>query len=549
MTRQFIFLVFLMLSSAIFAQAVPEWLWVNQSGGAGYETALSTVVDGQGNQYVTGFFENTAVFGSSSFQCLGFQDVFVAKFDRCGNCLWARQAGGEGQDWGCGIALDINGQVYITGRYSGTPNFGSYALPATYQYSTNIFVAKLDPSGNWLWASWAGGNGWNWGKSIAVMGNGCFVTGSNDNMTVFGTHPLNNRGIFVAKLDLNGSWIWASGGTCENSLGNAIIADAGGNCYLTGDFRGAASFWPTPDNGPMLYLYSNDPEYQDLFVAKTDTNGNWLWAVRAGGLGDSEYNDSGKGIGLDSAANVYVTGDFVSLADFGPYNLYSPDYTTDAFIAKLDTNGNWLWARRAGGTGEDRGNGLSVDGAGNCYITGNFQGPADFGSSLLDPGPNLSAIYAARLDSSGNWSWAVCAVTGDYYSGPLEANAIANDGAGNCFAVGWFNGTACFGSHNLTSTVTSSDVFIARLGFRPQSPANLAISVIGNNVLLTWDPVTVDTGGQPLIPEAYQVFSDASGNPEGPFDYLGQTDSTAYIHLNAVVGRDTRFYRVTALKE
>lgn len=146
------FICFVIGSGVMYSQT-PQWLGAVQSGGISNVNVFSIVEDSQGNQYITGYFEYQAVFGSTTFQSLGYQDVFVAKLDPLGNWLWARQAGGNGLDWGCGIALDATGNIYIAGRYSGTPAFSSLILPPTPLNYANIFAAKLDPLGNWIWAS------------------------------------------------------------------------------------------------------------------------------------------------------------------------------------------------------------------------------------------------------------------------------------------------------------------------------------------------------------------------------------------------------------
>ena len=106
----------------------------------------------------------------------GYDDIFIAKYDASGNCLWAKNAGGIGYDYGYGIATDANGNSYVTGSFYGTATFGTIQL-VSYGYD-DIFIAKYDASGNCIWAKKAGGINWDFGYSISTDGNGNeFITG------------------------------------------------------------------------------------------------------------------------------------------------------------------------------------------------------------------------------------------------------------------------------------------------------------------------------------------------------------------------------------
>jgi len=109
-----------------------------------------------------------------------------------------------------------------------------------------------------------------------------------------------------------------------------------------------------------------------------DSNGNWLWAIQAGGTD----NDFGYGIAVDANGNSYATGSFSESVTFGTTTLTSSGYE-DIFVAKLDSSGNWLWAKQAGGTDYDDGNGIAVDDNGNSYVTGYYEGSATFGATTL----------------------------------------------------------------------------------------------------------------------------------------------------------------------
>jgi len=301
-----------------------NWLWAVRAGGTLHDYGFGIAVDATGNSYLTGWFQGNASFGSYPLTSSGWNDIFAAKLDSNGNCLWAVRAGGTSWDFGYGIAVDVAGNCYLTGIFDGTASFGPYTLTSSGQ--RDIFTAKLDTSGNWLWAFRAGGTFDDYGRGIAVDASGnAYLTRYFYWIASFGPYTLMSSGyndIFAAKLDPNGNFLWAvrAGGTSLDS-GFDIAVDAVGNCYLTGIFRGNAGFGP--------YTLTSSGDY-DIFVAKLDTYGNWLWAVRAGGA----YEDHGIGIAMDSAGNCYLAGYFYGSASFGPYTLTSSG-GTDIFVAKL----------------------------------------------------------------------------------------------------------------------------------------------------------------------------------------------------------------------
>ena len=389
---------------------------------------------------------------------------------------WVEQAGGIGNDYGRSITIDSSGNSYITGYFYGTASFGSTTLTTTGSGAVDIFVAKLDSSGNWLWAKQAGGNNWDVGFGIATDSSGnSYVTGFFAESASFGSTTLTSSGgedIFVAKLDSSGNWLWAkqAGGTGLD-IGYGIATDSSGNSYVTGFFAESASFGSTT-------LTSSGGE--DIFVAKLDSSGNWLWAKQAGGTSP----DYGWGIAIDSSGNSYVTGYFEGTASFGTTNLTSSG-VQDIFIAKLDSSGNWLWVKQAGGNNWDVGFGIATDSSGNSYITGLFAEFASFGSTTLTSS-GQDDIFVAKLDNNGNWLWVKQAggISSD------EGFAITTDSSENSYVTGYYQGTASFGSIELTSS-GGNDIFIAKLGAEePPLPVVLtsfsATISDQNYINLTW---------------------------------------------------------------
>ncbi len=394
MKKTFLLLILALCSVALFAQNV-DWLWANQAGGINDDFSYSIAVDDIGNSYVTGYFGGSATFGTTTLTSSGGYEIFVAKLDNNGNWLWAKQSGGTNSVVGNSIAVDSIRNSYVTGYFWGSATFGTTTLTSSgYE---DIFIAKLDINGNWLWAKKAGGTYWDYGYSITVDANGnSYVTGIFYGNATFGTTILTSSGyydIFVAKLDSNGNWLWAKkAGGIDMDYGYGIAVDANGNSYVTGCFWDSATFGTT--------TFTSSGGY-DIFVAKLDSSGNWLWVKQAGGTS----GDDGHNITVDDNGNSYVTGYYYSgIATFGTTTLTSSGYE-DIFVAKLDSNGNWLWAKQAGGTGHDYGLSITVDANGNSYVTGYFDGSATFGTTtLISSGED--DIFVAKIDPNGNWLWA-----------------------------------------------------------------------------------------------------------------------------------------------
>ncbi|MGH8564957.1 MAG: SBBP repeat-containing protein, partial [Gammaproteobacteria bacterium] len=301
-----------------------------------------------------------------------------------------------------------------------------------------------------------------------------YVTGFFPDTATFGPGETNEtmltsaggNDVFVAKYDSLGDLVWAkrAGGTARDE-GFGIAVDSSGNSYVTGQFNGTAIFGP----GEATETTLTSAGFQDVFVAKYDSLGDLVWAKRAGGTSA----DDGLGIGVDSSGNSYVTGRFRDTATFGPGEANETMLTSvgvnDVFVAKYDSLGDLVWAKRAGGTGSlDEGFGIAVDSSGNSYVTGQFTGTATFGPGEINEtmltSAGFSDVFVAKYDSTGALVWAKQA-GGTSFD---EGRGIAVDGSGNSYVTGIFRGTATFGPGEANETMLTSaggsDVFVAKLG-------------------------------------------------------------------------------------
>ncbi|MCJ8290902.1 MAG: SBBP repeat-containing protein [Crocinitomicaceae bacterium] len=384
---------------SILSTKAQTYEWVQAFGGTSEEYAESITVDAVGNVYTTGPFQGTVDFdpgaGVSNLTSVGLWDVFIQKLDAAGNFLWAKAFGGTDTDHARSITVDTNGNVYTTGWFEGTVDFdpGAGVSSLTSVGYWDVFIQKLDPAGNFLWAKAFGGTSEEYAQSISIDANGNVYTtgyfwGTVDFDPGAGVTNLTSVGIwdiFVQKLDAAGNFLWAKafGGT-SSDIAQSISVDASGNVYTTGYFQGAADFDP---NAGVTSLTSAGN--YDIFVQKMDALGNFLWAKSFGGAA----SDYGLSISIDSSGKVYTTGSFEGTADLDPgagITNHTSAGDLDIFVQKLDAAGNFLWAKAFGGTSTDGGRSINVDDNGYVYVTGNFQGTADF-----DPGAGVDNHTAA----------------------------------------------------------------------------------------------------------------------------------------------------------
>lgn len=431
--------------------------WAKNMGGSTADIGYSITTDATGNSYITGSFQGTADFDPSSSSVAnlasnGANDIFVAKYDVDGNYLWAHNIGGGGSDYGYSITSDMSENIYITGGFQGTADFDPSLVSTTNLISngnSDIFITKFDVNGNFVWAKRVGSTADDYAEGIvnyslgAIYLTGVFQ-GTADFDTDTSTYNLISNGgsdIFIASYDSDCQLKWAKNiGGVNSDNASSIARDQAGNIFITGYFNGNADFDPA---APVSTLISHGS--QDIFIAKFTNNGNYLWAIDLGG----SSSDIGNSINTDISGNVVITGSFNGTADFDPgttiFNVIS-NGNQDIFIAKYDTNGNYIWAFNMGSNGLDKGNAIATDIYENIYLTGSFKFTVDF-----DPGASstsLSSIgnsdsFLAKYDANGNIKW-INQLGG---AGADEGFAINTNTNGKVYTTGSFSGTANFYSN------------------------------------------------------------------------------------------------------
>ncbi|HTF04620.1 MAG TPA: T9SS type A sorting domain-containing protein, partial [Bacteroidia bacterium] len=269
--------------------------------------------------------------------------------------------------------------------------------------------------------------------------------------------------IFVSKLDNSGNFGWAKHlGGPGNNIGYSIATDASGNVYTSGHFSMTVDF--DPGAGIQNFISAGAG---DVFVSKLDASGNFVWAKQMG----NTANDVSTCIAIDASGYVYTSGYFFDTVDFDPgagISNLTTNGVGDIFVSKLDSSGNFVWARNMGSTLDDFTHALALDSAGGVYTTGFYAGSADF-----DPGAGTyylhsyfpadsslirDQIFVSKLDSSGTFAWAV-------QLGGVKGYGIAATSS-YVYSTGFFTATADFDPtatvFNLT-TAGSDDVYVHKL--------------------------------------------------------------------------------------
>ncbi|HOX02074.1 MAG TPA: hypothetical protein P5555_08950 [Candidatus Paceibacterota bacterium] len=482
--------------------------WVRPVGQSGFETGAAVKVDPQGNSYLAGMYRGPIAFDGLTLTNAGDYDLFLAKFNPSGNVLWARRAGGPGEDYPINLAVDAQGNVAVTGYFKGRSVFGGPAGPQAILDSGSIenadlFVARYSSDGNLQWAMAGGGPGHDTGVCAAFDAAGrAHVVGVFSGTAVFGGRTLNSAGqsdVVVLRLGAGGGLDWARrAGGSDMEWGQGIHTTGDGAVYITGFFTGPAAF------GSQVLPGSGG---RDIFLARLDAEGSWSWAVAAGGSG----TDYGFDLAASGSSAVFVAGYFTGQANFGGQVLAS-EGQSDWFVARYATNGTPLWVRRGGGWTLDEAWEIDANQAGDAYVAGYITRSATFESSTVTSRGDTD-IAVACYGAAGDLRWVRRAggVYGD------SGQSIAVDPAGRVVVSGMFSAKADFGLADGTTIQIANQggagAFIARLAEEspPDLPPRLSIARAGSQVSVQWP---APAAGYQL--ESNQVLHGAGWQPVQP---------------------------------
>lgn len=547
--------------------------WVLQFGGTASDKGISIGTDSLGFVYISGYYNNQATFGgitltNNNISSWGTnKENFIAKMDSNGNVLWAipggNQSGSCCDDRALGMHVTPGGDVFITGTFWSSYNLGVIGTPNTISVPgaqqnnhDNSLLAKVNTNGIPQWVIGFGAD------AGAGSGSGCpypvydaddhsydvkvdkdgfiYVTGffsgisaEFDNLVI--TNPNWNSTCtpmgYIGKLDPMGNWIWVDkfDGVKDQrgSRDNRLAIDSYSNIYVCGGFENTGNYGP--------FSISSNGEW-DAFIFKMDKNGNWLWAKNVG----SNKTDRASGIAIDVCDDIYISGEYRNPMVFPGANASNGTDTLshkqqrDIFVAKMNNQGVWKWAKRARSTATDKSYQMSVDANKQVFVGGTIGDTAKFDGNLTVNPPNnndtTNSAWVAQIDGStntGNWLWAK--MGGSDTDDDDRTNDISPDGFGNVYAIGFFEDLANFDGTVLDATGRMKDIFVWKMkavqgNFSINNlydtvfvdsivynPQDSGISILSSYILDGCDTLFTDT----IIHKKYAVRIMYDVNPNG----------------------------------
>jgi gliding motility-associated-like protein len=375
-------------------------LWSKAATGGSSNQGLDVAVDNTGNVYICGFYGGTLDFGGGvSLTSSGGQDMFVAKYSSSGNIIWARSGGGAtNSDRANALAVDNSGNVFVTGEFSGTADYGGLSITSL-NGTTDVFILKYDTDGNEEWIKKGSGEEVDRGLAIVCDNQGnVYACGQFDNDITFDNFYDNDiqNALFVIKYTSSGNEEWFRwGGGSGQSIAYDITTD-GSSVYITGDFGPGITFFNT--NGQSNSLSSGFDN--SIFIVKYSGSGSYDW-------GSSEGSDSfvtSRGISYEGG-NLAIGGwyncTFQSYSDEYGESTFNSIGFEDVYVARYSSSGSFTWARNFGSQTPERIFDVELHSTGMEVAVGSFNdhlviplGDDDIdGLSLVETGPGGTSTY------------------------------------------------------------------------------------------------------------------------------------------------------------
>ena len=464
---------------------VLNWDWAKRAGGANNDKAYSIVTDQSGNVYVSGtFYSPSITFGSYTLNNAGqttTDDLFFVKYSPNGTVIWAKRAGGIGNEEAVSLAADNFGYIYMAG-FSSSPSvtFGSNTLTGG-----GSFLIKYDTSGTVMWAR---SDTFNITTIAADRYGNVYAGGTfSVDSIIIGHNTLINaeinsphEDILFVKYNTNGSVIWARcAGGMDNDFLNSIATDKHGNIYLAGAFTNSITFGATTYNTSGL-------GYRP-FLAKYDTSGVVIWSKNTSGPSYAAPNS----VASDTSGNVYLAGFYSGGSIIFDTSTLTNSFPTqqDIFFIKYSQSGTIKWAKTIGGGGNPTAYSIATDINGNIFMSGTLgSSPSIFGSDTL----NNNGIFVAKYDSTG----IALLGRGTSYAGN-GTNSIAVASIDNIYLTGvFYNPTLSLFLDTLTNASPfTADIFVAKLDTTIRTVNNAGIQKLTNNtdIIISPNPFTSQT--------------------------------------------------------
>ncbi|MEM8510283.1 MAG: T9SS type A sorting domain-containing protein [Bacteroidota bacterium] len=353
---------------------------------------------------------------------------------------------------GADMVIVSSDNIYITGNFRGTIDFDfgieEYKLTSN---NYDVYICKYDTNGDFIWAKSIGDSSFESATSIVADQNeNIYVSGSFEGSLDFNpdpsadfilTAPTDRSANFILKLDADGEFVWAKSFGKQTSPAQiaTLAIDADSNLICVGAFRETADF--NPSDTEIFNLTSNGNE--DVYILKLDANGNFIWAKSLTGSINNEYATA---IAVDNDNNLIIGGEFYLTVDFNPSSMTTNNHTAagirDYFLLKLDTSGNYIWSKTAGGIASEQIEDIAIDNNNKIYVSGYIEDNSD-----VDPSTNVFELqvqglynaFMAKFEPNGDFVWASNIDGVDVENRP---GSISIDAENNVYFSGIFNQTA-----------------------------------------------------------------------------------------------------------
>jgi hypothetical protein len=361
-----------------------QYQWAKRFGGINYDDIAAMATDAEGNIFLCGRFGETVDFnpggGVANLTSAGLSDIYLLKLNANGDFLWAKHFGGPDFDGPRALALDASGHIYLTGYFGNTADFdpGPGTFPLTSAGGADVFVLKLSPAGNPVWAKRLGG--------------------------------------------------------VQDAIGYAILPDAAGNVYTAGIFMGEADFDPGTTN-----QFRTSRGSWDIFLSKLNASGNYVWIRHIGGTGVDIPQNMHFGQDGNLVLTGYFD-DTLDIDPGNNEQLLSPLGDNDGFVLKMNPQGQLVWARQLSGEQRVISERCAILPDQGILVTGRFNGALLLDPDTLAFPPIVSAggqdIFWARYDAGGQPLW-VASIGGVNNDGGGSNFALATDAEGKIYTSAW----------------------------------------------------------------------------------------------------------------
>jgi hypothetical protein len=399
--------------------------WGRRFGDADNQYASALVVDPSGDLVLAGHFYGGLDFGGGELHSAGYTDIYLARLGPEGGHVFSRRYGDAQPQYANALAIDGSSNILMAGFFQGSVDFGGGALQTAGDW--DVLVAKLDATGHPLWARRFGDEKCQQAYAVAVDADDDVALAGVFYGTIdFGQGALPSHGerdLFVAKLDPNGAVLWAHGfGGVGYQDATSVAFDQQGNVVVVGVFDPALDFGAglLPNGGG-----------RDAFVAKLDPDGQPVWSRSFGSDGDQAVEH----VAVDSAGSLLLAGHFSGSVDFGGGVLVSQG-ARDAFVVKLDPDGQHLWSRSFGDAGDQAAMAVALDAQDDVLVSGEAEGAIGLDGATLQGNGGMDA-FVIKLDPGGNVLWGRSFGDSDWQ----VARGVAADTTGDVAVAAHFQGS------------------------------------------------------------------------------------------------------------